>query len=304
MDAIKTDAQLTAEEEAEEYGKDWQSVTIADQIEINFLLNVEAHAGMKGITISYTNQGLAYKDIKVDVNKLDVDEKTGYYRVPAVVAPAQTGDTITVTILEEDGTTTTTYYTSVADYCYYLLDGNFSAKVKDLAAATLEYGQAAKTYFDYEPDAPAFADTQDAKATLDAGKLNAENYTPVLTVNAGGKITGVSLMVLTKPEFRFYTTGLTETQALALNKKITVDGPASAQFVKIADTEEILLEVTDIEAANMDKVITITIDGFGTITFRGNDFAWILAQSSDSATAVLGAALYNYGLKAKDCFNA
>ena len=46
--------------------------------------------------------------------------------------------------------------------------------------------------------------------------------------------------------------------------------------------------------------ITVTIDGLGTITFAGNDFAKLMADNS--ATEALGAALYAYGAAAKACF--
>ena len=206
---------------------------------------------------------------------------------------------------------TDTYSTSIADYCKYLLDNDgFTAEQKALAAATLEYGQAANDYFygvDYY-DHVAFADTANAQAEVDAVKAIDSKLSA--TGDARSKITSASLMVLTKPEFRFYTTGLTEAEAVALNRKITVTNSANeivetvnARFVKSAqDNDVILLEVTGIEAANLDEVYTVTIDGFGTVTFSGNDFARMLANNSETAT--LGAALYLYGKAAKACFEA
>ena len=117
-------------------------------------------------------------------------------------------------------------------------------------------------------------------------------------------------MAVTKPEFRFYVnpeSGLTEADYVALNDKITVNcdnanvlEKVSVQFVKNIETGAILLEVTGIEAATMDAIITITIDGFGTITFCGNDFARLLAKNASTQT--LGTALYLYGTAAKACF--
>ena len=109
-------------------------------------------------------------------------------------------------------------------------------------------------------------------------------------------------MALTQPEFRFYfNENLTEAKAVELNdnNQITtnVDG-VTAKFYKNGDA--ILLEVTGIEAANMDEVITITVGGLGTITFSGNDFARMLAKNASTQT--LGAALYLYGAAAKACF--
>ena len=309
--AVTGDATYTATFTANEKPQDWQSVTIADQITINFLLNTQMHDDMQSITITYTNQDKETKTLDVNVDDLKVDEETGYLRVPAVVAPAQIGDTVTVTIVEADGDTTktTTYDTSIKDYCEYLIDLYRSSEDKDeqniskLAAATLEYGQAANDYFNgigfY--DYVAFADTEKAQQAVNTVK----NLTSTLAVtgDARSKITGASLMVLTKPEFRFYTTGLTEAEAVALNSKITVTGDENvhARFVKSAQNEEIiLLEVTGIEAANLYKDITIDIDGFGTITFSGYTFARMMANYEPTAT--LGAALYLYGQAAKACF--
>ena len=79
-----------------------------------------------------------------------------------------------------------------------------------------------------------------------------------------------------------------------------MNGGASARFVK--NGSAILLEVTGIEAANMDEVITIGIDGFGTIRFCGNDFSRMLAKSTEPTAATLGTALYLYGAAADRCF--
>ena len=274
----------------------------AMQIYINFLLNEANHEGMKSITINYTNQDKeVVNTVTVDLNTL---EKAGdFYKVPAVVAPAQIGDAVTVTIVEADDSTTT-LNTSIAAYCEALIAGNFEQKYKDLALATLEYGQAANDYFAGTGFYAAndFADTTLANAAVPTVKEL--TYTLTLDENARGKIASASYMALTKPEFRFYTKNLTEAEAAALNSKITVTGPTGvkAQFVKNAGTGAIMLEVTGIEAATMDQAVTITIDGFGTITFCGNDFARLLARNDSTAT--LGAALYNYGVAAKACFTA
>ena len=257
---------------------------------------------MKSITISYTNQDKeVVNTVTVDLNTL---EKAGdFYKVPAVVAPAQIGDTITVTIVEADDSTTT-LNTSIAAYCNALIAGNYEQKYKDLAAATLEYGQAANDYFAGTGFYAAndFAGTDAAQAVVSAVANRASTLS--LDENARGKIVSASFMALTKPEFRFYTNGLTDAEAAALNSKITVTGPSDvkAKFVRNASSGAIMLEVTGIEAATMDQAVTITIDGFGTITFCGNDFARLLAKNTSTAT--LGAALYNYGVAAKACFTA
>lgn len=154
---------------------------------------------------------------------------------------------------------------------------------------------------------------EDAQAAIaDAAAL--ENH---MSISANGKINSISYMAVMKPEFRFYVNpdcGLTEADYVALNDKIKVfdvatnteipvsDDGITVRFVKNPDTGAILLEVTGIEAAEIEKVIRIEIDGFGTITFCGNDFARLLAKNDTTAT--LGAALYLYGVAAADCFPA
>ena len=215
--------------------QDQQSVTIDDQISVNFLLDLDARPNVQRVAVAHIDpqtgsvqESAAYTDFA------DMEKDGNLYKIPADVAPAQIGDT-----------------------------SEAQSSVDDVAA-------------------------------LDNS----------LSVNTGGKIERASFMALTKPEFRFYTKrgALTGAQAAALNDKITVTGSAAARFVRNAENGAILLEVTGIEAENMDKLITITIDGFGTISFRGNDFARMLARNEP--TAVLGAALYNYGAAAKACFDA
>ena len=106
-------------------------------------------------------------------------------------------------------------------------------------------------------------------------------------------------MALTKPEFRFYTTGITEAEAVELNDQISTNiNGVTAKFYKNGDA--ILLEVKGIEAANMDELITITVGDLGTITFSGYDFARMMAKNASTQT--LGTALYLYGAAAKACF--
>ena len=277
---------------------DQQSVTIDDQISVNFLLDLDARPDVQSVTIAYIDPTTgAVTDTAEYTDFSGLDRQGGLYKIPADVAPAQIGDTIRATIVYA-ADSTDTLSTSVAGYCKQLLQGDFDKSVKDLAAATLEYGQAANDYFAgagfCEP--VEIGSTTAAAAAVDAVKT----LESTLLVDAGGKIVSASFMALTKPEFRFYTAGLTEAEAAALNDKITVTGGAAAQFVKNADSGEILLEVTGIDAENMDEIITVSIDGFGSVTFSGNDFARILANNA--STAVLGAALYNYGAAAKACF--
>ena len=208
------------------------------------------------------------------------------YKIAVQIAPAQIADTVTVYIDGEQ------LDACVKDYCNALTAGGYSDEVAALAQAVLDYGQAANNFFDYTDET--------ISAVTDLHSDAAKAWTPRLS-DTTGKIRSVSFMALTKPEFRFYMRDMTEAEAAALNSRISVSGVngAAARFVKNLNGA-ILLEVTGVLAEEMDETITVAIDGLGTITFAGNDFAKLMADNS--ATEALGAALYAYGEAAKACF--
>ena len=227
----------------------------------------------------------------------------GMTEILAVVAPAQIGDLVKVAIYA-NGAKDGEYEYSVAKYCEYLIDGAYEENVKTLAKATLEYGKAANDYFYGTGFYHQSTITSPYSAEYKEEALHrAQHLTNTLSVTGeiGSKLASAAFMALTKPEFRFYTTGLTEEEAYELNSKITtnVDG-VTAKFYKNGDA--ILLEVEGIKAEDMDKIITITVGDLGTITFSGYDFARMMAKSDDQSIAALGAALYLYGDAAKACF--
>ena len=307
IDAIKTDAELTAEEEAAalvEKAKDWVSVRIDDQICINFLL--AQRDDFESVKIEYIDQDLqtATKTIVYDdLSKLTIID--GHYLVPVVIAPAQIGDTIKATLTV--GGQEIEYTMSVKEYCEYLIANYDDVKVTDLAKATLEYGQAANDYFAGTGFYNASEITTITEAlkqeNIDAAK--AQNNLAI-TGDVSNMLAGASFMALTKPEFRFYfNNSLTDEKAVQLNEnhQITTNvEDVTAMFYKNPETGAILLEVKGIKAEDMDKVITITVGDLGTITFSGNDFARMMANSSNTSVATLGTALYLYGVKAKECF--
>ena len=303
IDAIKTDAQLTAEEAAAK-AKDWMSVRIDDRIYIKYLLHKREN--LESVTVEYLDQdGVDAVQTKVYTADQLTFDGNDMFEILAVVAPAQIGDMVKVTILANGQPTEYEY--SVAKYCEYLIanyNGENANAVRELAKATLEYGKAANDYFYgtgfYHQSTITSPYTDEQKAQFLADAKGAANTLSV-TGEIGSKLASAAFMALTQPEFRFYTTGITEAEAVELNDQIStnVDG-VTAKFYKNGDA--ILLEVEGIKAEDMDKVITITVGDLGTITFSGNDFARMMAKSDDQSVATLGAALYLYGEAAKACF--
>ena len=272
---------------------DEMSVTIKDTIGVNFLLDLDNYEGVDSVTVKYKDFSGNLVEKTVLKNKMTVED--GKYKLSIDIAPAQLADVISVTVGN------TTYTQSVLAYCEELKSGDCEQRYKDVAIALENYAQAANVVFDYSAD--TIADIAD----LDKDAVTA--YTGAVFTDGTNKVTGASFMALTKPEFRFYTAGITEAQGYDYNEAGVTATMANggdtlhARFVKKADGK-VLLEVTGVSAENMDKTVTVTVTGLGDITFNGNAFANAMAKSTDPAQADLGAALFNYGAAAKKCFTA
>jgi hypothetical protein len=300
--AITGDTTYTATFTTSPSPKDWMSVRIDDRIYIKYTLHKREN--LESVTVEYLDQdGVETVQTKVyTADQLTFDEND-MFEILAVIAPAQIGDMVKVTILANGQSTEYEY--SVAKYCEYLIanyNGENARAVRDLAKATLEYGKAANDYFYGTGFYHQSTITSPYSAEYKEEALHtAKNLTNTLSVTGeiGSKLASAAFMALTKPEFRFYMKDLTEAEAAELNDAITTNvDDVTAKFYKNGDA--ILLEVTGIEAANMDEVITITVGDLGTITFSGNDFARMMANNASTQT--LGAALYLYGAAAKALF--
>ena len=272
---------------------DQMSVSVDDQIHLNLFLDLD----FRGKTAADVTITLADETYACEGTKQTDGEYDGLYKFKVEMAPAQIADEIVVKIGDEE------IPTSVKYYCDFLIEHNNTYGANDVALATaiLNYGQAANNVFNY---------TETTIASLDAMNKTAVQSASVTFTDGTGAVTGASFMALTKPEFRFYTNGITEQQGYDYNQAGVSATMANggdtltARFVKKAD-DKVLLEVKGITAENMDKTVTVTINALGqTITFNGNAFAKAMAKSGDTAQQNLGAALYNYGAAAKTCFGA
>ncbi len=279
--------------------KDQQSVSIDDQIALNLLLDLDAR-GKTVNDVTITLGGTPYACTGAKVTGGDYD---GLYKFKVVMAPAQIADEI-VAVIDGDAAP---LETSVKNYCvhapeYYPTNTDLIG----LTEAILAYGQAANNVFANGSTVPA-ADIADL-TDMDRDSVQSASVT---FTDGTGEVTGASFMALTKPEFRFYTENIDEQTAVAYNQagvSATMDSTKpdqnlKARFVKKADGR-VLLEVTGVSAENMDKEITVTVTGLGTITFNGNAFAKAMANSRNTQQSDLGALLYNYGAAAKTFFGA
>ncbi len=274
---------------------DQLSVSVDDQIALNIYLDLDAR-GKTADDVTITLAGADYACTGAKQTGGDFD---GLYMFKVVMAPAQIADAIVVKIDDEE------IPTSVKNYCvqapeYYPTNTDLLG----LTEAILNYGQAANNVFANGSTVPA-ADIADL-AEMNKDKVQTASVT---FTDGTGAVTGASFMALTKPEFRFYTANIDEQTAYEYNQAgVTAtmangNDSLTARFVKKADGK-VLLEVTGVSAENMDKEITVTVTGLGTIVFNGNAFAKAMASSGNTQQRDLGAALYNYGAAAKICFGA
>lgn len=280
--------------------RDYQSVTIDDQIALNIMLDLD----FRGKTVNDVSITLNNVSYSANGTLITEGEYAGLYKFTVVMAPAQIADEIVVTI---DGDSRP-IKTSVMAYCIELQNDGYSEEYADaqaLARAILHYGKAANDVFDY---------TENEMTTI--GELDGSAvaaYTGAKFSDGTGKVSNVSFMALTKPEFRFYTESITEEQAVAYNAAgVTAvysgnnapDEELNARFVKknVGGETVILIEVTGVSAENMGEEITVTVAGLGDIVFNGNTFARAMANSSNAETQAFGAALYNYAVAAENYF--
>ena len=292
-DTVTADMTLYAHFSTDERPYDLMSVTVDDQIALNLFLDLD-YRDKTADDVSITLGGKPYA---CEGKKMVGGDYNGLYEFKVYMAPAEIAKQIVLTI-DGDAEPLTT---SIKEYCDELRKEEYKEypEAQALAKAMLEYGQAANNVF--LGDADEIADISALSPTA------AQNAATVFN-DGTGKVTGASFMALTKPEFRFYTGGITEQQGYDYNQAgvtATMENGGddlNARFVKKAD-KSVLLEVTGITAENMDKTVTVTVADLGTITFNGNAFAKAMAKSTNEAQQKLGAALYNYGVAANDCFN-
>ncbi len=287
---------------------DKMSVSVDDQIHLNLFLDLDFRSKTVN-DVSITFAGKTYPCEGKLITESDYDgDYEGLYRFKVVMSPAEIASAIVVTFADY----AQTLNTSVKNYCTQLQDDQYTADYADaqaLARAMLIYGQAANNVFRDGADEIADISGLDPTAARNAAAVFSDST---------GKVTGASFMALTKPEFRFYTASISEYTAAKFYNEAGITAaysgdnapsePLNARFVKNAEGE-VLLEVTGVSAENMDKTITVTVNGMpkgkNTITFNGNTFAKAMARDTNPAdTQALGAALYNYGVAAKTCFGA
>ncbi len=280
--------------------EDGFSITVEDNIDLNFYLNT-TDADLDHIVVTHSDptsdDGSTVTTTKAAASLQTYGDKKVY---KVELAPAQLKDTIRITVYEDSSTIDRVIVTSVDEYCRTLIamdDEDLGAKateLKGLAKATLDYGKAASSYFDYNDS--AFAGVANELAEPD---LNDESLAVPSGSNAVYDIpfTGVSYVATTVPALRFtVNSSITENELTWLNETIETN-IGKAKFVKVDEGGQVrrMLQITDINICDFGKQIVVTANGSTILTFVPLTWAKSAAKSTtNERLASLGKTICNY----------
>jgi hypothetical protein len=203
------------------------------------------------------------------------------------LAPAQILDEISIDVCDASGEVLRHRTISVGEYCQYINDhsSEFGRDMTALARALYDYGKAAAEYFGYN----AAAYTEDYFFnSADFTAFN--NGTPR---DGTGKVTEVSYVATSEPSLRFKM-NLTEKEVSKLKASSTI---GNAYFAKRGT--DIVLVVDNIPTKYLNREITVTVNGLGTIVYTPMIYANVVARQNNSLGR-LGISIANMNLAANN----
>ena len=208
----------------------------------------------------------------------------GDYMVSILQAPAQITETVTIGVYATQADAqsgTNALYTkeyNAASYCNDILAGDYDAKLKTLAQATLDYGAAANDYFEYG----AVSAASDYASRL-AG-VTPSGVAPQ-TANI---LTGAALVVVAEPQIKLFTNG-----------PVAVNGSTNANAAAEVSGDKDFIRVTGIAPANFGQTFTVNTSE-GEISMSMNTILGMMAGNANMEMLAKG--MYNYGTAAAAYF--
>ncbi|MBQ8757635.1 MAG: hypothetical protein IJZ48_05270 [Oscillospiraceae bacterium] len=258
------------------------NLVLGEGIRMNFVANVTADQAENAtveVVVNGTSETFA-------MNNLPVNEE-GFAMVTANVSAAQMTDTVTLNFTV-NGEQVTKEYT-VRQYADYVLDdaNGFDDVTKALVQAMLHYGAAAQDYFDYNEGSFANLNISD---TVNNAIQNVEAV-PATGETAGIVHYGSTLVYRDKVAVRVYFK-LTGDAAIGDYTFI-----ANGENVKVNEGSNGLyyVEVADIAPQNLDKAVTVVVNGGLTVTYSPlNYICRMFGKTDDAALKILLQQLYDY----------
>ena len=288
---------------------DGSNITVADSITQNFYLDDEFYGEDAYVSIEYNHnknlsetpniyeEGMALSDLP----ELD-NAQSDYYgnRVFSVPqAPAQATEPIVIKVYasEADANNNATPIKTIEyntySYCQEILGGDYSQKLKEVAETTLDYAAAAQTYFGYN--------TENMATEANGGyynNLSSADFSEVAAISKPGCVKKATIVAQTDLGIN-----LLSLYPISVDSA-SIDAEESRFSVSDEVTENgsfFVIHISGIEAANMDKTITIGTNQ-GTIELTANAILRAFSTNSDTNLANLAKAVYLYGQAANDYF--
>ena len=258
------------------------NLVLGEGIRMNFVANVTADQAENAtveVVVNGTSETFA-------MNNLPVNEE-GFAVVTAEVSAAQMTDTVTL-IFTVNGEQVTKEYT-VRQYADYVLDdaNGFDDVTKALVQAMLHYGAAAQDYFDYNEGSFANLNISD---TVTNAIQNVEAV-PATGETAGIVHYGSTLVYRDKVAVRVYFK-LTGDAAIG-DYTFTANGEKAK--VNEGSNGLYYVEVADIAPQNLDKAVTVVVNGGLTVTYSPlNYICRMSGKTDDAALKTLLQQLYDY----------
>ena len=290
------------------------NITVADTISENFYLDGEYYGADAYVTVNYNHNSNLSQTANFntdDPQKLSEMDKVsgGAYAgnsiISVIQAPAQSTEPITINVYateadaksgDESKAVDTIEY-SVYKYCREIINnynGEKATEMKALAKSTLDYAAAAQNYFEYNQGNMATKDNGDDYYN----NLNSADFSEVAVMSKPGCVRKATIISLSDLGINLLSTEPISVTSASIN----------AEESRFAVSDEVtengtyyVIHISGIEAANMDKTITIGTSE-GTITLTANAVLKAFSNHSDANLATLAKAIFLYGEAANEYF--
>lgn len=254
------------------------NVTLKSDVAMNFLMNDVAGAALKvvhnGETYTYYTDELSAND-------------AGYLTARLDLAAAQMADDISVTVIDAYGMTTEPVTTSVEDYAAAALAAATDDNVKNMINAMLNYGAAAKAYFNYQIDNAMGAVTAPALGTLTDLDAAAYNHSVEGAIE-GITATSATLRLEEQVKIRFYFSGDITAYEVTGGEAV-YDEATGRSYVDVA-----------VAPKSIDEMKTVTVsDGTNTLSVTYGCMTYLTRHADDADLGDLMQAIYTYSLAAE-----
>lgn len=287
--------------------KDIYNLTVADNIDVNILIDVKGHVahGEEIKKITYTYPDITTQEKKTVTETVEGEDITaddaGYFAKSFTMAIAQANEPITATLYYENGETKE-ITVSVANYCEYIIENaaanDYPEKLVTLCYAVLEYGKNAAEYFNYEYEAyPSYE--------LPSYFNEAVSITSQAGISKGSVVTGIAstqMFILSKATMRLtFKDDLSGLEVVS----VKVNGePRVGLTAEITENNgKYSVDISGIYATELSKPILLELSDGTKVRYAATDWAKsILSYSTIEKSKALAKSLYYYSKAANDYF--